>query len=550
MLREASASSHRDHDAMKILLVYPSFPKTYWGQEYAMPLTGRKSMLPPLGLLTVAALLPSDWELRLCDLNTRSLDPAEIDWADAIFLSGMLVQRHSMLEVARLARAHGKIVVMGGAYASTSPEALAPYADTVVVGEAEELIAPLAQALAKGRDALPRRMQAAARPDVSKVPPPRFDLLDIRAYQSIGLQWSRGCPFNCEFCDIIEIFGRKPRVKSAEQLYRELDALYATGYRGSLFIVDDNFIGNKVEARRMLPELGRWMRAHRDPFYLYTEASVNLAGDDGLIDAMVDAGFTAVFLGIETPSEEALRETQKLQNMAVDLDEGVEKLVSRGLEVLAGFIIGFDADDARAVERQREWILRSPIPLAMVGILIALPGTQLERRLQSEGRLLHESSGDNFARTNFVTKLDEVQLLDGYRRLLSEVYAPEAYFDRAARALELHPKTTSRYRHTSAFGFAALARSIVQQGLWGHYRGAYWRYLYRVLRRAPGRIGRAIGLAISGEHMIRYTREHVLPRLLQEIEDARMRPRRAPRSPLLVKIRPLLPATATGGVSG
>ncbi|HEX8951147.1 MAG TPA: radical SAM protein, partial [Polyangia bacterium] len=389
---------------MRVLLVYPSFPKTYWGAEHSLALTGKKSMLPPLGLITVAALLPPSWPVRLADLNVCPLDPADLDWADVVFVSGMLVQKESLHAVARLARARGKRVVAGGAYASTSPDALAPEVDCVVVGEAEELMATLVEALEA--DALPARLEADEYPDVKTVPTPRYELLDVSAYQSIGVQWSRGCPFNCEFCDIIEIFGRRARTKTPAQLCTELDAVFATGFRGSLFIVDDNFIGNKVEARRLLGPLAAWMRAHGDPFYLYTEASLNLATDDALIDAMVDAGFNSVFIGIETPSDEALRHTQKLQNTTIDAAEAVRKLNARGIEVMAGFIVGFDTDDADAVERQRAWIGQSPIPLAMVGILIALPGTQLERRLEREGRLVHESGGDNFMRTNFVTTLD------------------------------------------------------------------------------------------------------------------------------------------------
>jgi radical SAM superfamily enzyme YgiQ (UPF0313 family) len=511
-----------------VLCVYPRFPKTYWGAEYTMPLTGKRALLPPLGLLTVAALLPPQWPVRLCDMNVNELSDELLEWADVVFLSGMIVQRDSLLGVARRARSLGKPVVAGGPYASTSPEALAAEVDCVVVGEAEDLIAPLCDAILRGE--LPARMEAAERPDVSKLPPPRFNLLEAEAYQSFGVQWSRGCPFNCEFCDIIEVFGRKPRLKSAEQLTRELDAVLATGHRGSVFIVDDNFIGNKVEARRVLPALAAWMRAHGDPFDLYTEASVNLASDDALIDAMVDAGFSSVFLGIETPSEEALRETQKLQNTALDLDAGVRKLTERGLEVMAGFIVGFDSDDAGAVERQREWIASSPIPLAMVGLLTALPGTQLARRLEKEGRLLADSGGDNFARPNFVTRTDEVTLLDGYARLLEDVYRPDAYFDRAARALEICPKDRSRFRHRLRYGIGCVVRSLIHQGVFSDYRREYWRFLWRAVRAAPGRFGRVIGYAIQAEHMIRYTREEVVPRLRRALAEARRTPRVAQRT--------------------
>jgi radical SAM superfamily enzyme YgiQ (UPF0313 family) len=510
--------------------VYPSFPTTYWGAEYSLRLTGRKSMLPPLGLITVAALLPADWPVRLADLNLAPLDPEALAWADVVFVSGMLVQRESLHAVARTARAHKKRVVAGGAYASTSPDALAGEVDCVVIGEAEELIGELVAGLERG--VLPARLEAPEYPDVKTVPVPRYDLLDIAAYQSIGVQWSRGCPFNCEFCDIIEIFGRRARTKTPPQLLRELDAIYATGFRGSVFVVDDNFIGNKTEARRLLGPLAGWMRAHRDPFYLYTEASLNLASDDALIDAMAAAGFTSVFIGIETPSDEALRHTQKLQNTTVDPEAAVEKLIARGLEVMAGFIVGFDTDDEAAIERQREWIARSPIPLAMVGLLIALPGTQLERRLAREGRLVHESGGDNFMRTNFVTLLDEPALLEGYLRLLAEIYSPAGFYARALRALALAPARASRFRRRPVDAIACLVRSVWRQGLSSRHRGAYWRYLARALWTNPRRWPRAVSFAINAEHMIRYTEEEVLPRVQRSLAEARRVPRRLERAAL------------------
>jgi len=522
---------------MRVLCVYPSFPKTYWGAELSLALTGKQSMLPPLGLLTVAALLPPSWPVRLADLNLRPLDPADLEWAEVVFVSGMLIQRESLHAVARAARAHGKRVVAGGAYASTSPDALAAEVDCVVVGEAEGLVAELVAALESG-GVLPARLESAEYPDVRMTPTPRYELLEVSAYQSMGVQWSRGCPFNCEFCDIIEIFGRRARTKTPAQLLAELDAIYATGFRGSLFIVDDNFIGNKVEARRLLGPLERWMRAHGDPFCLYTEASLNLATDDALIDAMVAAGFSSVFIGIETPSAEALRHTQKLQNTTVDAEEAVRKLTARGLEVMAGFIVGFDTDDAEAVERQRVWIGRSPIPLAMVGLLIALPGTQLERRLEREGRLIHESDGDNFMRTNFVTVLDEGKLLEGYARLLAEIYSCDGFYARALRSLALRPVDASRFRLPTGFALGCLVRSLWQQGVRSRRRGSYWRFLARALWRTPRRFRRAVGLAINAEHMVRFTDEEVLPRLRASIVQARTAPR-APRPRLTVRL-PLL----------
>jgi radical SAM superfamily enzyme YgiQ (UPF0313 family) len=503
---------------MKVLCVSPSFPETYWGHEHALRLIGKRALLPPLGLLTVAALLPKHWEVRLCDMNVRTLDDADLDWADVVFLSGMLVQRPSMLDVAARAHARGTIVVAGGPHATATPEAIAPYVDAVVIGEAEELIKPLCAALEAGK--LPDRFSAATRPDLKCLPPPRYDLLDISAYHAIGVQWGRGCPFRCEFCDIIEMFGRQPRTKEPAQLCRELDALLATGFRGTLFVVDDNFVGNRKATLAMLDPLGDWMRTHHFPFQILTEASIDLAGCDDLIGKMVSAGFDCVFVGIETPSPEALRETQKSQNLATDLQSSVEKLVRSGLEVTAGFIMGFDADDAKALERQREWILRSPIPQAMLGLLTALPGTQLERRLQREGRLRESSSGETFARPNFHTKLPEPTLLRSYRNALEQIYQPEEYFARCLRALELRPKGDSFVGLPLGYALRCFVSSLWHQGVRGSYRRAYWKYLGRVLRRAPKRLARAVSLAVAGEHMIRYTRESVLPRLTEAIADA------------------------------
>jgi radical SAM superfamily enzyme YgiQ (UPF0313 family) len=506
---------------MKILCVSPLFPETYWGHEHSLRLIGKRALLPPLGLLTVAALLPPDWEVRLCDMNVRTLEDADLDWADVVFLSGMIVQRPSMLGVAARARARGKLVVAGGPHATATPEALAPYVDSIVVGEAEDLMDALCAALVAGRAALPSRFVATARPDLKRLPPPRYDLLDIAAYHVIGVQWGRGCPFHCEFCDIVELFGRQPRTKEPAQLCRELDAILATGFRGSLFVVDDNFVGNRKKTLALLGPMAAWMRVHGFPFQIFTEASIDLAGSDDLIAGMVAAGFDAVFVGIETPSKEALRETHKLQNLAVDLDQAIAKLIRSGLDVMAGFIMGFDADDTEALDRQRQWVLRSPIPQAMIGVLTALPGTQLERRLAREGRLIERSNGETFGRPNFKTKLPESVLLRTYRDALAAIYQPERYFERCLRALQLRPATDASFSQPWGYGLRCLLRSLWNQGLNGSYRRAYWRFLGKVLRLAPRRLARAVSLAIAGEHMIRYTHEVVLPRLAEAIEDTR-----------------------------
>jgi radical SAM superfamily enzyme YgiQ (UPF0313 family) len=505
---------------MNVLCVSPLFPETYWGHERSMRLIGKRALLPPLGLLTVAALLPPDWEVRLCDMNVRALEDADLDWADVVFLSGMIVQRPSMLEVAARATSRGKIVVAGGPHATATPEALAPHVDSIVVGEAENVMGALCAALVAGRRALPSRFVATDRPDLKRLPPPRYDLLDIGAYHVIGVQWGRGCPFHCEFCDIVELFGRQPRTKEPAQLCRELDAILATGFRGALFVVDDNFVGNRKATLALLGPMAAWMRAHDFPFQILTEASIDLAASDELIAGMVAAGFDCVFVGIETPSKAALRETHKLQNLAVDLDQAIAKLISAGLDVTAGFIMGFDADDAEALDRQRAWVLSSPIPQAMVGVLNALPGTQLERRLVREGRLLDRSNGETFGRPNFRTKLPESVLLRTYRNALAAIYQPERYFERCLRALQLRPDTDARAHLPWRYGLRCLFRSLWRQGVMGGYRGAYWRFLGQVLLRARKRLARAVSLAIAGEHMIRYTREVVLPRLAEAIKEA------------------------------
>lgn len=515
---------------MRILLVYPAFPKTYWGMEYARLLTQRAALLPPLGLLTVAALLPQDWDARLLDMSVEPLRDEDLRWADFVFVSAMQIQQESYHDVIRRAHALGKKVVVGGPYVSTDPDASSD-ADCMVIGESEDIIATLCRDLQDGT--LLRCYRSEQRPDVTKTPVPRFDLLRIEAYQTIGVQFSRGCPFNCEFCDIIEIFGRVPRTKTPEQLMREFEAIHATGFRGMVFLVDDNFIGNKKAARQMLPVLAAWMDAKNYPFDMFTEASINLAADDRLITLMCEAGFTSVFIGIETPSQESLAETQKTQNLRLDLNSAVEKLTRAGLEVMAGFIVGFDADDEGIFQRQRDFIQSAPIPLAMVVILSALPSTQLWRRLEKEGRLLEDWSGENFGRANFQTRMPEDVLIDGYERLLSAVYEPEAYFARCLRVLELTPKARpTRFRFPWRDAYGTLFRVLWRQGVRAPYRRAFWRFLATTLLRYPRQIPRCIAQAVNGEHVIRFTTEDVVPRLRKsriEAADARAEFARAKR---------------------
>ncbi|MCW5960697.1 MAG: B12-binding domain-containing radical SAM protein [Pyrinomonadaceae bacterium] len=492
---------------MKILLVYPIFPETYWSFRHALSFVGKKAAFPPLGLLTVSAMLPKTWERRLVDMNVDSLTRKDIEWADMVFLSAMIVQKQSLDQVVKQCKELGKPVVVGGPFVSTSSD-LVPEADHIFVGEAETTLPEFIKDLEDGN---PKRIyQAAVRPSLELTPLPDFDLIDINRYTSMNVQFSRGCPFSCEFCDIIEIYGRSPRTKSSEQMLAEMEALRAAGWRGTVFIVDDNFIGNKREVRKFLPELIKWSDRHKSPFSFLTEASVNLAEDDALLELMRQAGFHRVFLGIETPVAESLKEANKSQNTKRDLLESVKKIQSYGMEVMAGFIVGFDNDPADIFEQQIKFIRESAIPLAMVGLLTALPDTQLWKRLEREGRLVHESSGNNTdCSLNFVPKMDREYLVESYKAILREIYSPLEFYQRALDCLSRVKTDTLKWRNVNAASVIGVLRSFtkitLRLGVRDHERIRFWKYLYRILRDYPDRLGNGIALAAMGYHFRKVT---------------------------------------------
>jgi radical SAM superfamily enzyme YgiQ (UPF0313 family) len=489
---------------MKVLLVYPEFPETYWSFRHALAFEGKRSAFPPLGLLTVSALLPNTWERRLVDLNIQPLDDADLQWADLILASAMLVQKDALRRVVARGHAAGKRVVVGGPYVTTNAADL-PEADHLFLGEAEttlpEFVCDLAQGTAK------RVYQAAARPALTATPVPDFHLADLRHYSAMSVQYSRGCPFQCEFCDIIEIYGRTPRTKSNAQVLAELEALWQLGWRGMVFIVDDNFIGNKRSVKQLLPELAAWSERHQYPFSFITEASVNLAEDDELLAGMQRAGFRRVFLGIETPVTESLEETQKHQNTRQDLLASVHKIQRYGMEVMAGFIVGFDNDPADIFERQVEFIRASAIPLAMVGLLNALPETQLWRRLQREGRLLTESTGNNTdGSLNFIPKMDASRLVEGYQAILHTIYSPREYYQRALACLERVVAPTPEPRRTNWLSdVRALWRIVLTLGVRDRARAEFWRYLGISLKRHRQQFATAVRLAALGYHFRKLT---------------------------------------------
>ena len=484
---------------MKILLVNPEFPETYWSFRHALPFEGKRCVFPPLGLLTVSGLLPRDCERRLIDLNVDRLKDSQIEWADMIFITGMLAQKTSLHEVVKRSKQLGKRIVLGGPYVTSTIEEL-PYADHIFQGEAETTLPQFFEDLK--RDETKRIYKAPERPPMSISPVPDFGLVDHKKYSCMSVQYSRGCPFSCEFCDIIEIYGRSPRTKSNQQILAEFDELKRIGWRGPMFIVDDNFIGNKKNVRLLMPDMIAWQKKNGFPFSLLTEASVNLADDDDLLVAMKEAGFRRVFLGIETPVEESLKEAQKTQNRGNLLDS-VRKIQSRGMEVMAGFIVGFDNDPEDIFERMIDFIRASAIPMAMVGMLNALPDTQLWKRLEREGRLLgDDATGNNtIATVNFIPKMDVETLISGYKQIMRTIYTPREYYRRALDSLQRTPQDVPEAHQYHGFkAVTAFVRIAFKLGVLDAERREFWRFFIHALRKHHDRMTELLRHAAMAYH--------------------------------------------------
>jgi radical SAM superfamily enzyme YgiQ (UPF0313 family) len=497
--------------AIKVLMIWPRFPPSFWSFEAMLDLIPEETIHPPLGLLTVAALCPKNWKLKLVDRSFEDLLDRDLLWADLVMVSGMPVQKDDIRETLLRARALGKRTMIGGPYASSEPQVLLRLADHVVVGEPDEIFDGIATDLEQGSA---RRLYVIKdKPDISKTPVPRFDLLQINKYASMAVQFSRGCPFQCEFCDIITLYGRKPRTKSPRQLLAELDVLFELGWRDLVFIVDDNFIGNHKRALELAQSLEEWQKSHDFPFLFYTEASIDLAQRPELIKAMVKANFYYVFIGIESPSEESLAEAKKYQNLRGNQLDSIRFIQSQGLWVTGGFIIGFDSDTEDIFERQRDFIERAAIPWAMAGFLQALTRTPLHDRMSEQGRLLAENTtGNNFDRPNFRTLLPLPVLLQGLRQTLLSLYSPSAFYNRAYRSL-VQWETLEEQKATS-FPFSLmlgiLVRSIFHQGILSSYRRQYWKFLLQILTRwsrNPPKLSMGITILLSGHHFIKYAQD-------------------------------------------
>ena len=485
---------------MKILLIYPRYPDTFWSFRHALKFLSKKATFPPLGLLTVAAMLPEEWDKKVVDLNASALSDEDIQWADYVFLSSMVVQKESAEEVIARCRKLDTRVVAGGPLFTTGYEEFEDV-DHFVLGEAEITLPLFLADLAKGD--LQHIYYSKARPDIKNTPIPAWSLLDMNNYSAMSLQYSRGCPFDCDFCDIIVLNGHKPRTKNVHQMIDELDALYHRGWRGSLFIVDDNFIGNKKKLKdETLPAMIEWSKQRKYPFTFFTEASINLADDDELMRLMTEAGFNRVFIGIETPNEDSLVECNKLQNKNCDMSAAVKKMQNHGFEVQGGFILGFDNDPVSIFNKQINFIQKTGIVTAMVGLLNAPKGTKLYNRLKKEKRLLDNFTGDNTDFSiNFIPRMKYETLLTGYKNVLDTIYSPRHYYERVVAFLkEYKPRKTQGISKLRFSHITGVLKTMWFLGIWNRGRGYYWKLLISTLLKRPRHLPISINLSVSGFH--------------------------------------------------
>lgn len=486
---------------MRALLVYPKYPDSFWSFKYALSFVNKKAAFPPLGLLTVAALLPAAWDKRLIDMNVKKVTDDDLRWADCVFISAMVIQKVSAKKILNRCQALGVKTVAGGPLFTMEPEEF-PEVDHLVLGEAEATLPPFLKDLERGTAG--HIYNSSAWPAMNSTPIPAWELINNKDYTSMSIQFSRGCPYDCEFCNITSLFGRKPRLKNTYQFISELDTIYNTGWRGSVFVVDDNFIGNKNRLKtEVLPLLIDWMEKHKYPFSFFTEASINLADDPALMVLMRQAGFNHVFVGIETPNEESLKECNKFNNINRNLIASVKTIQNNGMEVSAGFIVGFDSDTPSIFERQINFIKQSGIINAMVGLLSAPSGTRLFERLKRENRLLSDFTGNNtdFSSLNFIPKMNPQKLLEGYQSIITAIYDPAAFYDRIYKFFkEFKPIKRKRAERFQLVYIKALLKAMFYLGILERGRRHYWKLLIKTTFHYPRFLPEAVSFSIKGFH--------------------------------------------------
>jgi len=492
---------------MKVLLLYPEYPDTFWSFSYALKFTSKKAAYPPLGLMTVAAMLPKEWDKRLVDMNVRKLKDKDLLWADYVFISAMSVQKESVDNVLNRCTELGVKVVAGGPLFTNNPEEFCNVGH-LVLNEAEITLPAFLDDLKEGN---PRRTYTStAWADLTTTPIPLWELIDMKQYSCMNIQYSRGCPFDCEFCNITSLYGRIPRTKSGTQVIAELEKIYDLGWREGVFFVDDNFIGNKGKLKKeILPMLIQWMEFRKNPFYFSTEASINLADDEELIRMLVTAEFIAVFVGIESPNDESLLECAKMQNKNRDLIASIRKLQSFGLEVQAGFIVGFDKDPATIFDRMISFIQESGIVTAMVGLLNAPRGTKLYERLMKENRLLKASTGDNTdLSVNFIPKMSYEKLLGGYRKIIETIYSPKHFYRRVRQFMKDYRPVQKKVIQMRFSYWKAGLKAMFILGVFGKERYYYWRLVFWSLFRRPKLLPMAVTFSIYGYHFRKIFEQH------------------------------------------
>jgi radical SAM superfamily enzyme YgiQ (UPF0313 family) len=489
-----------DKSCRKVLLLYPQYPNSFWSFKNTLKLIGKRAAYPPFGLLTVAAMLPNSWEKKLIDMNVDKLKDKDIAWADIVFISAMLVQKESVKEVIKRVKNSGKPIVAGGPLFTTGWEEFTKDVNHLILGEAEENLYEFLSDLNSGK--AKNIYEVKNFPDIRKSVIPKWDLINKKYYNAMCLQISRGCPFNCEFCDVVRLNGRLPRVKTKTQVINELEALYQCGWRGGVFFVDDNFIGNKVELEKeILPAIIEWQKKRHQPFLFNTQVSIDLADKPQLIKLMVKAGVATLFIGIESPDDKSLEECSKFQNKNRDLYSSVKKLQNAGFEIQGGFIVGFDNDKPSIFKNQIEFIQKSGIVVAMVGLLSALPKTKLYQRLESAGRLVTESSGDNTDMDlNFKPKMDKKILMDGYKNITKTIYSPKEYYQRIKTFLKEFKPPFRKSPNSWIYNIKALFSSLWLSGVRYEGQRYYWALLLWSLFRRPSAIPYIIGSSIMEIH--------------------------------------------------